>query len=108
MIDICHFSQFSTVSTHSDIIPLLVTHSCINRQGVLDTTLCDKVSQWLEAGQWFSPGTPISSTDKTDRHDITEISLKLTLSPITLTPFGRAVFSEIKGSTPYYHNHSFL
>jgi len=22
---------------------------------------------------WFSPGTPISSTNKTDRHDITEI-----------------------------------
>ena len=21
---------------------------------------------------WFSPGTPVSSTDKTDRHDITE------------------------------------
>jgi hypothetical protein len=39
--------------------------------GVLDTTLCDKVCQWLAAGQWFSPGTPVSSTNKTDRHDIT-------------------------------------
>jgi hypothetical protein len=29
--------------------------------GVLDTTLCDKVYQWLAAGLWFSPGTtPIS------------------------------------------------
>jgi hypothetical protein len=27
-------------------------------QGVLYTTLCDKVCQWLTAGgQWFSPGT---------------------------------------------------
>jgi hypothetical protein len=30
--------------------------------GVLDTTLCDKVCQWLEAGRWFSPGIPVSST----------------------------------------------
>jgi hypothetical protein len=35
--------------------------------GVLDTTLCDKVCQWLVAGRWFSPGTPVSSTNKTDR-----------------------------------------
>jgi hypothetical protein len=27
--------------------------------GVLDTTLCDNVCQWLAAGQWFSPGTPV-------------------------------------------------
>jgi hypothetical protein len=27
-------------------------------------------------GQWFSPGTPVSSTNKTDHHDITEILLK--------------------------------
>ena len=34
--------------------------------GVLDTTLCDKVYQWLAACQWFSPdtGTPVSSTNK--------------------------------------------
>ena len=41
--------------------------------GVPDTTLCDKVCQWLAAGQWFSLGTPVSSTNKTDRQDITEI-----------------------------------
>jgi hypothetical protein len=44
-------------------------------QGVLDTTLCDKVCQWLAAGQWISPGTPVSSTNKTVRHAITEIFL---------------------------------
>jgi hypothetical protein len=42
---------------------------------VLDTTLCDKVCQWLATGRWFSPGTPVSSTNKIDRHDITEILL---------------------------------
>jgi hypothetical protein len=40
------------------------------------TTLCDKVCKWLETGQWFSPGTPVSSTNKTDRHNITKILLK--------------------------------
>ena len=40
------------------------------------TTLCDKVCQWLKTGRWFSPGAPISSTNKADQHDITEILLK--------------------------------
>ena len=55
-------------------------------QGVLDTTLCDKVCQWLAAGQGFSLGTPVSSsTNKTDHHDIPEILLKVALNTITLT-----------------------
>jgi hypothetical protein len=49
------------------------------------TTLCDKDCQQLVAGQWFSPGTPFSSTNNTDRHDITEILLKVALNTITLT-----------------------
>ena len=49
------------------------------------TSLCDKVCQWLATGQWFSPGPPVSSTNKTDRHDITEILLKVALNTITLT-----------------------
>ena len=40
------------------------------RRGVLDTTLCDKVCMWFTGGRWFSPGPPVSSTNKTDRHDI--------------------------------------
>jgi hypothetical protein len=32
------------------------------------------------AGQWFSPGNPVSSTNKTGRHDITEILLKVALN----------------------------
>ena len=38
-------------------------------------------------GRWFSPGTPVSSTNKTDRHNITEILWKVVLNTITLTPF---------------------
>ena len=41
-------------------------------RGVLDTTLCDKVCKGLAADQWFSPGTPVSSTNKTDHHNIAE------------------------------------
>ena len=48
-------------------------------RGVLDTTLCDKVCQWLATGQGFSP---VSSTKKTDRQDITEILLKVALNNI--------------------------
>ena len=36
------------------------------------------------AGLWFSPVTPVSSTNKTDRHDMTEIVLKVALNTITL------------------------
>jgi hypothetical protein len=36
--------------------------------GVLDTTLCDKVCHWLGVGLWFSVGTLVFSTNKTDRH----------------------------------------
>ena len=42
--------------------------------------------QWLVAGRLFSPGTPISSTNKTDRHDIIEIMFKVALNTITLSP----------------------
>jgi hypothetical protein len=36
-------------------------------------------------GEWFYPGTPVSSTNKTDRHDVTEILLKVALNPINQT-----------------------
>jgi len=34
------------------------------------TTLCNKVCQWLATGRWFSPGPPVSTIYKTDRHVI--------------------------------------
>jgi hypothetical protein len=55
------------------------------RRCVLDTTLCDTVCQWLAEGLWFAPGTPVSSTNKADSHDITEILLKVVLNTITIT-----------------------
>jgi hypothetical protein len=50
------------------------------------TTLCDKVCQWLATCRWFSPGPPVSSTNKTDHYNITEILLKVALSDYCLTP----------------------
>ena len=46
------------------------------------TTLCDKVCQWLAAGRLFFP---VSSTNKTDSHNITEILLKVALNTIKQT-----------------------
>ena len=66
---------------------------------ILDTTLCDKACQWLATGRWFSP---VSSTNKTDRHDITEILLKVALNTINhqilecfhvVFPSGYAIFT---------------
>ena len=54
------------------------------RRGVLDTTLCDIVCQWFATGRWFSLSTPVSSTNKTDRHDIAEIWLRGALNIILL------------------------
>ena len=51
--------------------------------GVLDATLCDKICQWMVSGRWFSPGNPVSSTNKTDLHDIPDILLKMVLNTLT-------------------------
>jgi hypothetical protein len=48
-------------------------------------TLCDQVCRLLATGQWFSLVAPVSSTNKTDRHDITEILLKVALNTIKQT-----------------------
>jgi hypothetical protein len=44
-----------------------------------------KIGQGLAAGLWFSPGTPVSSTNKTCHHNITEILLKVAITTITIT-----------------------
>ena len=44
-------------------------------RGVLDAALCDTICKWLAAGRWFSPGAPVSTTKKADRHDIAELLL---------------------------------
>jgi len=41
-----------------------------------------QVCQWLAVGRWFTAGFPISSTNKTDRSEKTEILLKMALNSI--------------------------
>ena len=68
------------------------------RWGVLDTTLCDQVSAWLMTGRWFSPGNLVSSTNKTDHNNITEILLKVALStmqPINYTTVQSETYCDI-------------
>jgi hypothetical protein len=45
-------------------------------------TLCDKVCQWLAASRWFSPCLLVSSTNKTDRQEITKILVKVVFNTI--------------------------
>jgi hypothetical protein len=58
---------------------------CSNPAHALDFTLCNKGCQCLAAGRWFSPRTPVSSTYKTYRQNVTEILLKGVLNTINLT-----------------------
>ena len=46
------------------------------------TILCDQVCQRHATGCWFSPVPSVSSNNKTDRHDITEILLRVALNTI--------------------------
>ena len=43
------------------------------------------VSYLRQPGRWFSPGTLASSTNKTERYDITEKLLKMALKSINQT-----------------------
>ena len=43
----------------------------------------------------FSASPPVSSTNKTDRHDIAEILLKVALNTIKLKPFAGNRFSGV-------------
>jgi hypothetical protein len=54
--------------------------SPLNRYSIIDILDC----QWLVTGRWVSPGTLVSSINKTDRNNITEILLTVALSTITI------------------------
>jgi hypothetical protein len=85
IIDLWNLCHITNILNQTLLIDILGYCACQiyqyqRVQGVLDTTLCDKVCQWLVAGRWFSLSNPISSTNKTDCHDITEILLKVALN----------------------------
>ena len=41
--------------------------------------------KFIAAGRWVSPGTPVSSTNNTDRHDMIKMLLQVVLNTIILT-----------------------
>ena len=57
---------------------------------VLDTTLRDKVCQCFVTGRWFSLCTLVSSTNKTECHDITEILFKILSYPPSFFSLGKS------------------
>jgi hypothetical protein len=59
----------------NNIFSLFIYKICYRYLSLENNALRDKVFQWFATGLWFSLDTPVSSTNKTDRHDITEILL---------------------------------
>ena len=69
------------------LLPLMLWVRTPLRRGVLDKHYVKKfVSDQVATGRWFPPGTPVSSTNKADRHDITDIWLKVALNSINHKP----------------------
>jgi hypothetical protein len=69
---------------HVQLVPMYTSCEFESWQGVLDT-LSDKVCQLFAVGLWFSIGYSVFSTSKTDRHDKTELLLKMAFNTTILT-----------------------
>jgi hypothetical protein len=50
--------------------------------------------------RWFSAGTPVSSTNKADGHDIAEILLKVALRIITLPHYVSRLYHTLVARKP--------
>jgi len=75
------FTTTYTISAYHYLSCELESHSW---RCALDAILFDKVCQGFCGKSWFSPGTPVSSTIKTDNQDIADILWKVALNTITL------------------------
>jgi len=78
---------YSNFNFHLPVQSVSITTNVVSSNpangGCTRHKLCDKVCQWLAAGQWFSLGTAVSSINETDRHYITERLIKVALNIIT-------------------------
>ena len=54
------------------------------------------VNDFRQVGRWVSPGPPVSSTNKTDRHDIAEILLKVALNALKQTKMSSICLKFVK------------
>ena len=103
-----HGSWIYTYLCNQCLSPLKLWFRNLFRRGVCN--MSDNVCQWLVAGWWFSPGTSVYSTNKTDRHNIAEILLKVALNTTTLnlnvqfTSFSLSIFSVMA----VYDMHKYL
>ena len=81
MVFLCsmNWNQLPVVVNFVDISGI-VDHHYFQLSFHNTTEVCIPYYQWLAGGRWFSP---VSSTNKTDHHDITEILLKVALNTIT-------------------------
>jgi hypothetical protein len=77
------FSGNRSLSISPGVSKSQVDYYLVRFFSVISIDLCDKVFQWLATGRWFSP---VSSNNKTDRDDITEVLSKVALYTITLSP----------------------
>jgi hypothetical protein len=78
-----------------------VVSSNPTQASLLDATLCDTVCYVVTCGRsGFFPDTLVSSTNKIDSHDITEILLKVALNTIPSPPhsFHFPSLTEITGT----------
>jgi hypothetical protein len=62
-------------------MPILRFYTVVN----VSVIVYNANSKVFATGWWFSPGSLVSSTNKTDHYDITEMLLELALNTITLT-----------------------
>ena len=74
------YLELKRLSTTHSITPHTIFLACYYEENIY--FLC----QWLATGRWFSPRTPISSTNKTDRQDITQLLLKVALNTMNPNP----------------------
>ena len=59
----------------------MLIHFMFQYHNMLNKCMCRN-----DAGHWFSPGTPVSSINKTDHHNIAEILLKVESNTINPLP----------------------
>jgi hypothetical protein len=75
---------FSNYLCNQCLSPLTLWVRTPIRRGVLDSTLCDKVCQWLATGWWFSPSTPVSSTNKLTACTVFTLKMFLYISIVSI------------------------
>ena len=73
------YSKIAIINEHNNFWIYSTVHS-----KVYMIQHCDEVCQWHVTGQWFSLDTLVSSTNRTDHQNITEILFKVVLNTIII------------------------